>query len=677
MEPVAPEEEPAEEPATEPEPTTTTTTVLSHAFEKLVLVERVRATTKDVVGEKLAVPGIVVVGMQSSGKSSVLEHATGLAFPRGEGTCTRVPTTVTVQYVPPEAKQAGLTLATDPAYECNRVDVDPDDHEAFANAIKRLTDVLAPNGTIGTSPIYVKYSKHGVGPTFTITDVPGITFNSINDEDIETTTISLTRQMISNNDETLILLVLSGTDDIQNSKALKVAGQEDPDGRRTIGVVTKVDRLAPDCKLVEHATGRAHPLRHGYYAVRNRTQTEIEEEMSVAELERKEATLFAVDPVLSQVPREQCGMKNLLAKIVAEQELAIDRCLPKLKRAIGERQAEQRRELGRLPAALATDGDRSAFLSKKLALLSDLARRCSKADTAVLGASNKTTNLSARVHEKLVLLKNNVRHLMPNFLDEATKDALLEASNEALGYNLSNFMQGAVFRERFAGVVDMLEREAIGALDAVLECVRACLDALVKHVLPADLVAPKLAQDLCYKIEAELHTRHADVMRTIETLARAERNCTYTNNHYFAQTIAKFKTIVSEHRQNWKKHNPNHGQFDGVQEGGDDIPQEFLNVVAANFKTESNEAAAIRELQISLKAYGNVVYKRFADSVSILIKDAIEFQIVEALPVLSAEWAPALLESLVEDKRIAARRNELTRSLAALDEAARLLNEAA
>ena len=648
--------------------------MLSHSFEKLVVVERVRALSKDVDGEKLTVPGIVAVGMQSSGKSSVLENMTGLAFPRGEGTCTRVPTTVTVQYVP-KTEPVGLTLASDPAFVENRRELQPDDSEGFEEHIKTLTDILAPAGAIGTDPIYVKYAKHGVGPTFTITDVPGITFTSNNDKNIEETTTNLTRRMIAGNEETLILAVLPANNDFQNSKALKVAEEEDPEGRRTIGVVTKIDNLPPGSKLVEHVSGGVHPLRHGYFAVRNRTQIEIEEEMSMTELEAKEATLFATDPVLSQLPREQCGMKKLLEKICAEQELAIDRCLPKLKREIGDRQVEQRRELGRLPAALATEGDRSAFLSKKLALFSDLARRCTKADTSVLGAANKATNLSARVHEKLVLLKNNVRHQMPDFLGTATKDSLLEASNEALGYNLANFMQGDVFREHFAGVVDMLEREAISALDAVLECVRVCLNALVEHMLPEDLVAPKLAQALCDKIEAELHTRHADVMRSIETLARAERSCTYTNNHYFAQTVDKFKQIVAEHGSSWKNHT-GPSAYSGVKDGGDDIPKDFLIEVVGSFRTESNEEASIRELQISLKAYGNVVYKRFADSVSILIKDAMEVQVVDALPGLSAEWAPALLENLVEDKRVAVRRRELTRSLAALEEAARLLDAA-
>lgn len=47
------------------------------------------------VGDSVALPQIVVVGDQSSGKSSVLEGLTGLPFPRASGLCTRFATQIT------------------------------------------------------------------------------------------------------------------------------------------------------------------------------------------------------------------------------------------------------------------------------------------------------------------------------------------------------------------------------------------------------------------------------------------------------------------------------------------------------------------------------------------------------------------------------------------------------
>lgn len=47
------------------------------------------------VGDYIDLPQIVVVGDQSSGKSSVLEGLTDLPFPRDSGLCTRFATQIT------------------------------------------------------------------------------------------------------------------------------------------------------------------------------------------------------------------------------------------------------------------------------------------------------------------------------------------------------------------------------------------------------------------------------------------------------------------------------------------------------------------------------------------------------------------------------------------------------
>ncbi|KAI0502737.1 P-loop containing nucleoside triphosphate hydrolase protein [Xylaria bambusicola] len=47
------------------------------------------------VGAIIPLPQLVVVGDQSSGKSSVLESLTGFAFPRGAKLCTRYATQIT------------------------------------------------------------------------------------------------------------------------------------------------------------------------------------------------------------------------------------------------------------------------------------------------------------------------------------------------------------------------------------------------------------------------------------------------------------------------------------------------------------------------------------------------------------------------------------------------------
>jgi dynamin 1-like protein len=277
--------------------------MLNHVFEKLESLERIKHTLKDVDG-KFDIPGVVVCGSQSSGKSSVLESATGLAFPRSEGMCTRVPAIVTVSRCS-DGESPGVTVSSNPSYTEDVSMFADTDTSAFSQAVCKLTNKLAPDGRIRDSPIYVKYLRE-TGPTFTLTDLPGITCISKAQDDVETQTIDLTRKYISNSNA-LLLVVLPASEDFHNSKALKLAEDVDPNGERTIGVVTKVDSIPPGSDIVGRMTGASVgsiELAHGFFAVRNRTQEEVESGISLKDVVAKEEALFAYSSVLSQLPSE-------------------------------------------------------------------------------------------------------------------------------------------------------------------------------------------------------------------------------------------------------------------------------------------------------------------------------------------------------------------------------------
>lgn len=59
-----------------------------------LLLEKVDKLFACNVGEYISLPQLVVVGDQSSGKSSVLEGLTKLSFPRDSGLCTRFATQI-------------------------------------------------------------------------------------------------------------------------------------------------------------------------------------------------------------------------------------------------------------------------------------------------------------------------------------------------------------------------------------------------------------------------------------------------------------------------------------------------------------------------------------------------------------------------------------------------------
>ena len=643
--------------------------MLTRRLPQLDAMEQVKSLLKGVTGEAISVPSIVVVGAQSSGKSSVLEHATGLAFPRGEGMCTRVPTIVSVEG---GADAESLTVSTDPEYQVQESTfaVAPDDSAGFGKAIETLTNTLTKTGEIGNTPIYVKY-KRPTGLTFTLTDVPGITCNSkyADGAVVERQTINLTEEMIGRSADTLVLVVLPATEDFENSKAIQLAKRLDCEGDRTIGVVTKIDNLPPGSEIVKHMSGASLPLRHGYFAVRNRSQKEINEGMGLDDLAHKEAELFATDEVLKHLPEEQRGMARLLDKVASEQGKRLDERIPPMRSEIQCRIRKDSEALAGLPLPMADDAARLQFLNRKLSHIQADFRRCVESDTDVLGVACKETNLAARVHEAMATLEENTRERPPSFLKDPVKNQLRHANKEGLGYNLSNFMQGSVFRSVFREATGpVLKEEAAVAVTATREAVAACFCALVDHHL-GNGVTPAIRSALKHLFCEMLDGVTSKTAQVVECLQRAEASVTHTTNHYYMQTIQKFQETVNQEAHNWRKdqRTRNHGS----EEFG--LEEEFMHNTALSFLNNSNDALAVRTMQISLHAYGKVVQKRFSDSVAVLLLGQVVQGTADTLTDEVMNWATALQCKVREDPDVARKRQMLTNNVQRLEKALAVL----
>ncbi|KAI8546581.1 hypothetical protein RHMOL_Rhmol07G0129900 [Rhododendron molle] len=119
-----------------------------------------------VAQEGIQLPTIVVVGDQSSGKSSVLESLAGISLPRGQGICTRVPLIIRLQHH--QNPQPELHLE----YHGKIVQTD---ETHVAEAIVFATYGIAGNGKgISHTPLTLVVKKRGV-PDLTMVDLPGIT----------------------------------------------------------------------------------------------------------------------------------------------------------------------------------------------------------------------------------------------------------------------------------------------------------------------------------------------------------------------------------------------------------------------------------------------------------------------------------------------------------------------
>jgi interferon-induced GTP-binding protein Mx1 len=247
------------------------------------------------VEKHIAIPQIAVMGDQSSGKSSVLEAICKIPFPRGTGLVTRCATQVAM-VKSDEDWNATVTIREE-GDESSHGDV----HRTYTEpgeltaCIEELTDLLAgSDGDFSDDVIEIKLR----GPELqdlTIIDLPGIvkTRTEGQDDSVIATVDTLVSRYL-NQDRTIILAVIPANVDIATVDILSRAEKADPDGTRTIGVLTKPDLVdeGGEAEVRHVLENKKKKLTHGYVMVKNRSQKELDSNTSLETAKEKEAEWF-------------------------------------------------------------------------------------------------------------------------------------------------------------------------------------------------------------------------------------------------------------------------------------------------------------------------------------------------------------------------------------------------
>ncbi|KAL8264314.1 hypothetical protein R6Q59_022444 [Mikania micrantha] len=191
----------------------------------------------NVTQQGIPLPTIVVVGDQSSGKSSVLESLAGISLPRGQGICTRVPLIMRLQHHPDPVPEFVLE------FQKKSLKIT---ESQISEAIDMATvEIAGSSKGISNVPLTLVVKKHGV-PDLTMIDLPGITRVPVHDqpENIYEQISEIIMEHIKP-EESIILNVLSATVDFPTCESIRMSRRVDTTGQRTLAVVTKSDR-SPD-----------------------------------------------------------------------------------------------------------------------------------------------------------------------------------------------------------------------------------------------------------------------------------------------------------------------------------------------------------------------------------------------------------------------------------------------
>ncbi|KAL9052440.1 MAG: hypothetical protein Q9162_005409 [Coniocarpon cinnabarinum] len=313
------------------------------------------------VQNPIDLPQIAVVGSQSSGKSSVLENIVGRDFlPRGTGIVTRRPLILQLINRAPLPKTQSNGVPDGLQSTDKEANIEEwgeflhvpgqkfyDFNKIRDEIVKETDSKTGKNQGISPQPINLRiYSPNVL--TLTLVDLPGLTKVPVGDQprDIERQIREMVLKQITK-PNAIILAVTAANTDLANSDGLKLAREVDPEGQRTIGVLTKVDLMDEGTDVVDILAGRIVPLRLGYVPVVNRGQRDIENKKAISSALDAERSFFENHRAYRN-KASYCGTPYLARKLNLILMMHIKQTLPDIKARISSSLQKYSGELSQL-----------------------------------------------------------------------------------------------------------------------------------------------------------------------------------------------------------------------------------------------------------------------------------------------------------------------------------------
>ncbi|KAF2096942.1 hypothetical protein NA57DRAFT_78531 [Rhizodiscina lignyota] len=283
-------------------------------------------TIKTLKGLKLRdidLPQLVVVGDQSSGKSSVLDAISRIRFPSKPGTCTTFATELimrtepawrgSVSIVPGEQSTPEVAEAMKKfRASCSSPEQVP---ECIEKAKQYIKEKRTPEMSIFSDhTLHVEISGPDT-PPLDLVDLPGLIQSTDNIESNDKEIVnSLVKKYVSN-PQAIIMTIVSAAYERYCQAALEIAERADPECRRTFGVITKPDATNDEaCKdtYISFAKGTNPRYKQEWHVLKNRGSGQ--EKLSAAERDKEEDRFFSHGD-WAAIPKEHVGAAALRSRL--------------------------------------------------------------------------------------------------------------------------------------------------------------------------------------------------------------------------------------------------------------------------------------------------------------------------------------------------------------------------
>ncbi|KAJ3972925.1 P-loop containing nucleoside triphosphate hydrolase protein [Lentinula raphanica] len=639
-------------------------------------------------------PKIAVIGAQSAGKSSLIEAVSGINVPRDSGICTRCPVelsmssfveewecTISLRYNISENSGGNSTstvFCTLSAIEKSNVDLWLRRAQAailsherpisdFQNmGLAKLKALRPGEGSMRAFSMDVIQVdlKDPELTDLTFIDLPGLIQNAAQNE------IVVPRSLVENyirGTETLVLVTIPMTDDMENQEAARLAKQADPSGKRTIGILTKPDGITRGAtgarqRWKEVLEGKLHPLHHGYYCVRLADDEERAKQLGRSESEALASEFFSkTEPWSEFVDRSRFGVPNFVKDLSELLLRMIETNLPRLRTAVANSIKECSEKLDAMPV-IPTEEPSTVILLR----ISDF---CREVRRAVMGEDHKFLVHDNKRHYRA--FEEAIKHTELDFQPVLKYSAGLKdlaglhkvgpfdledvrkEIDQALTWELPGIIPFDAIKNMVLKSTTIWPASTNQCLDAVFQSTRSAIEVLIEIHFKQFSKLETLIRNLSY---TELGACKTKALNLVQKLSSQESVPLYTQN------LSYFK----EEQRRWLN------QYT-------DIYRAPINTSLRPhpFDPYENELSVMA----TVSAYFGIASKRFVDQIPLAIEHELNqlfaaniHQVLVDSVMSGANVAERMKELLSEDETITARRQNLTQRLARLREIAEKLS---
>uniref|UniRef100_A0A8C6YJQ4 Dynamin-1-like protein n=1 Tax=Naja naja TaxID=35670 RepID=A0A8C6YJQ4_NAJNA len=640
------------------------------------VINKLQEIFNTVGAEIIQLPQIVVVGSQSSGKSSVLESIVGRDFlPRGSGIVTRRPLVLQLVHVP--TLEDRRRKATGESGKRKTFTDFSEIRQEIEIETERMTGT---NKGISPEPLYLKiYSPHVLN--LTLVDLPGITKVPIGDQppDIENQVRDMILSYISN-PNCLILAVTAANTDMATSEALKLARDVDPDGRRTLAVITKLDLMDAGTDALDVLMGRVIPVKLGIIGVVNRSQHDINSNKSISEsLQDEQGFMQKKYPSLAN----RNGTRHLAKTLNRLLMHHIRDCLPELKTRVNVLTAQYQ-------SVLQSYGQ--PIEDKNATLLQIITKFATEYCNTIEGTARniETSELCGGARMCYIFHETFGRTLESiDPLAGLTMLDILTAIRNATGPRPALFVPEVSFELLVKRQIKRLEEPSLRCVELVHEELQRIIQHCTTYNTGTELLRfPKLHEAIVEVVTGVLRRRLPITNEMVHNLVAIELAYINTKHPDFIDT-ALVSASVSNGTWRWKSEK-------AEESGPDDRPKGSSHSLVYSSPSRSHEVNLLdtpmpatrklsqreqRDCEVIrrlIKSYFLIVRKSIQDSVPKTVmhflvnyvKDHLQSELVGQL------YKPQLLDTLLtESEDMAQQRNEAASMLKALQKASQTISE--